>query len=131
MGCSSSKTDEEDGDHARSHDESVGMDASSTGDKRVKVNKNDDEKKKEGRRILFEGAQGALLDIDFGTYPFVTSSNTTAGGSCTGSGLPPTAIDAAGRSELTPGVLPRPMEQGSQPTSPSQVRSSVSGDAKR
>jgi len=44
--------------------------------------------------LLFEGAQGALLDIDFGTYPFVTSSNTTAGGSCTGSGLPPTAIDA-------------------------------------
>jgi adenylosuccinate synthase len=44
------------------------------------------EKKK---RILFEGAQGTFLDIDFGTYPFVTSSNTTAGGSCTGSGLPP------------------------------------------
>jgi adenylosuccinate synthase len=48
---------------------------------------------KSGKTILFEGAQGTLLDIDFGTYPFVTSSNTTAGGSCTGSGLPPTAID--------------------------------------
>ena len=47
---------------------------------------------KSGKVILFEGAQGSLLDIDFGTYPFVTSSNTTAGGSCTGSGLPPTAI---------------------------------------
>lgn len=49
---------------------------------------------KDGSKLLFEGAQGTLLDIDFGTYPFVTSSNTTAGGSCTGSGLPPTAIDA-------------------------------------
>lgn len=48
---------------------------------------------KDGRTILFEGAQGSLLDIDFGTYPFVTSSNTTAGGCCTGSGLPPTAIE--------------------------------------
>ena len=49
---------------------------------------------KEGKNLLFEGAQGTFLDIDFGTYPFVTSSNTTAGGSCTGSGLPPTAIDS-------------------------------------
>lgn len=47
---------------------------------------------KEGKTILFEGAQGSLLDVDFGTYPFVTSSNTTAGGACTGSGLPPNAI---------------------------------------
>lgn len=47
---------------------------------------------KDGKTILFEGAQGSLLDVDFGTYPFVTSSNTTAGGSCTGSGMPPTAI---------------------------------------
>lgn len=45
------------------------------------------------RPILFEGAQGTLLDIDFGTYPFVTSSNATAGGACTGSGLPPHRID--------------------------------------
>jgi len=49
---------------------------------------------KSGKNLLFEGAQGTLLDIDFGTYPFVTSSNTTAGGSCTGTGLPPTAIDS-------------------------------------
>lgn len=43
--------------------------------------------------ILFEGAQGTMLDIDFGTYPFVTSSNTTAGGVLTGLGVPPGAID--------------------------------------
>ncbi|HOK78727.1 MAG TPA: adenylosuccinate synthase, partial [Verrucomicrobiota bacterium] len=42
-----------------------------------------------GKDILFEGAQGTFLDIDHGTYPFVTSSNTTAGGACTGSGVPP------------------------------------------
>ena len=48
---------------------------------------------KDGKTILFEGAQGSFLDVDFGTYPFVTSSNTTSGGACTGSGLPPTAID--------------------------------------
>lgn len=48
---------------------------------------------KAGKEILFEGAQGTFLDIDFGTYPFVTSSNTTSGGACTGSGLPPVAID--------------------------------------
>jgi len=43
--------------------------------------------------ILFEGAQGTFLDIDHGTYPFVTSSNTTSGGACTGSGVPPNKID--------------------------------------
>lgn len=48
---------------------------------------------KAGKTILFEGAQGAMLDIDFGTYPFVTSSNTSAGGCCTGSGVAPTRID--------------------------------------
>jgi adenylosuccinate synthase len=48
---------------------------------------------RDGRSILFEGAQGALLDVDHGTYPFVTSSNSTAGGACTGTGVPPTAID--------------------------------------
>jgi adenylosuccinate synthase len=48
---------------------------------------------KEGIPILFEGAQGTFLDIDHGTYPFVTSSNTTAGGACTGSGVPPHRID--------------------------------------
>jgi len=49
------------------------------------VQRNDD--------ILFEGAQGTFLDIDHGTYPFVTSSNTTAGGACTGSGIPPHRMD--------------------------------------
>ena len=48
---------------------------------------------KQGGNILFEGAQGALLDIDHGTYPYVTSSNTTAGGAATGSGVGPLAID--------------------------------------
>jgi adenylosuccinate synthase len=43
--------------------------------------------------MLFEGAQGTFLDIDHGTYPFVTSSNTTAGGACTGSGVPPHRMD--------------------------------------
>jgi adenylosuccinate synthase len=46
-----------------------------------------------GRAIMFEGAQGTLLDIDHGTYPYVTSSNATTGGICTGLGLPPRAID--------------------------------------
>ena len=46
-----------------------------------------------GRPIMFEGAQGTLLDIDHGTYPFVTSSNATVGGVCTGLGVPPKAID--------------------------------------
>jgi adenylosuccinate synthase len=48
---------------------------------------------KEGKNILLEGAQGALLDMDHGTYPFVTSSNPTSGGACTGLGVPPTAVD--------------------------------------
>ncbi len=48
---------------------------------------------KEGKRVLLEGAQGALLDVDHGTYPFVTSSSTTAGGACTGAGIGPTYID--------------------------------------
>jgi adenylosuccinate synthase len=52
-----------------------------------------DEKRREGKRILFEGAQGALLDVDHGTYPFVTSSNTVAAQAATGSGLGPGAID--------------------------------------
>jgi adenylosuccinate synthase len=45
------------------------------------------------KSIIFEGAQGALLDLDYGTYPFVTSSNTTAGGACTGAGIGPTKIN--------------------------------------
>jgi adenylosuccinate synthase len=48
---------------------------------------------REGKSILFEGAQGTMLDIDFGTYPFVTSSSATAGGACTGTGVPPNKID--------------------------------------
>jgi adenylosuccinate synthase len=51
-----------------------------------------DEKRREGKRILFEGAQGALLDIDHGTYPYVTSSNTVAAQAATGSGVGPNAI---------------------------------------
>jgi len=51
-----------------------------------------EQKRREGKRILFEGAQGALLDIDHGTYPFVTSSNTVAAQAATGSGLGPGAI---------------------------------------
>jgi len=52
-----------------------------------------DVKRREGKRILFEGAQGTLLDVDHGTYPFVTSSNTVAGQAATGCGLGPGAID--------------------------------------
>ncbi|MDW7980453.1 MAG: adenylosuccinate synthetase, partial [Verrucomicrobiales bacterium] len=48
---------------------------------------------RDGKSILFEGAQGTFLDIDHGTYPYVTSSNTTAGGACTGTGVPPNCID--------------------------------------
>ncbi len=48
---------------------------------------------KRRKSLLFEGAQGTYLDIDHGTYPFVTSSNTTAGGACTGSGVPPHRMD--------------------------------------
>ncbi len=48
---------------------------------------------RDGDSILFEGAQGTMLDIDYGSYPFVTSSNATAGGACTGSGVPPHRID--------------------------------------
>ncbi|HZU83066.1 MAG TPA: adenylosuccinate synthase [Polyangiaceae bacterium] len=49
---------------------------------------------RQGQRVLFEGAQGTLLDIDHGTYPFVTSSHATAGGACTGVGVGPSRIDA-------------------------------------
>jgi len=47
---------------------------------------------RDGRSILFEGAQGTMLDVDHGTYPFVTSSSASAGGACTGTGVPPTGI---------------------------------------
>lgn len=59
------------------------------GDASIEINK----AIKEGKNVLFEGAQGTLLDIDQGTYPFVTSSNTTAGGACIGSGVGPKVID--------------------------------------
>jgi adenylosuccinate synthase len=49
---------------------------------------------RDGKKVLFEGAQGTLLDIDHGTYPFVTSSHATAGGACTGTGVGPSKIDA-------------------------------------
>lgn len=48
---------------------------------------------KEGESLLFEGAQGTFLDVDYGTYPYVTSSNSTAGGACTGAGVGPSRID--------------------------------------
>jgi adenylosuccinate synthase len=48
---------------------------------------------REGKSVLFEGAQGTMLDIDHGTYPFVTSSSAAAGGACTGAGVAPTRID--------------------------------------
>lgn len=50
---------------------------------------------KAGKKVLFEGAQGMLLDIDYGTYPYVTSSNTIAGGVCTGAGIGPTMVTGA------------------------------------
>ena len=46
-----------------------------------------------GKRVMFEGAQGTMLDVDHGTYPFVTSSSAAAGGACTGTGVPPTKIN--------------------------------------
>jgi adenylosuccinate synthase len=49
--------------------------------------------REEGKRVMFEGAQGSLLDIDHGTYPYVTSSNTTVGAVCTGAGIGPNAVD--------------------------------------
>jgi len=46
----------------------------------------------DGRNVMFEGAQGTIIDIDHGNYPYVTSSNPTAGGACTGTGLGPTVV---------------------------------------
>ncbi|MFK5151203.1 adenylosuccinate synthetase, partial [Klebsiella pneumoniae] len=51
-----------------------------------------DAERRAGKRILFEGAQGALLDVDHGTYPYVTSSNTVAAQAATGTGLGPNAV---------------------------------------
>jgi len=58
-----------------------------------------------GRRVLFEGAQGSMLDVDHGTYPFVTSSSATAGGACTGAGVPRTSRRS--RSKGTANNVPR------------------------
>src|SRR5215467_3180262 len=71
---------------------------------------------KSGAAILLEGAQGSLLDVDHGTYPFVTSSNTTSGGAATGAGIAPTSIDAvlgvvkAYTTRVGTGPLPTEME---------------------
>jgi adenylosuccinate synthase len=59
----------------------------------IDVSRRVHELRAQGKRIMFEGAQGSLLDIDHGTYPYVTSSNTTIGGVCTGAGVGPNAID--------------------------------------
>ena len=75
-------------DHMRLWRDKLGPYLCDTG---KKINGWMDEKKS----VLFESAQGALLDLDHGTYPYVTSSNPTAGGACTGSGVPPTRIDGA------------------------------------
>jgi adenylosuccinate synthase len=72
---------------------------------------------KSGAAVLLEGAQGSLLDIDHGTYPFVTSSSTTSGGASTGTGIPPTDIDAvlgvvkAYTTRVGAGPLPTEMEE--------------------
>jgi adenylosuccinate synthase len=64
-----------------------------------------------GQRVLFEGAQGTMLDIDHGTYPFVTSSSAAAGGACTGSGVPPTRINGVSKAYITRvGAGPFPSE---------------------
>jgi adenylosuccinate synthase len=63
--------------------------------------------RREGKRILFEGAQGALLDVDHGTYPFVTSSNTVAAQAAAGSGMGPSARSA------TCSASPRPTRRAS------------------
>ncbi len=72
----------------------------------------------DGGSILFEGAQGAMLDVDHGTYPYVTSSSSTAGGASTGSGVPPTAIDGtlgvvkAYATRVGEGPMPTELEGG-------------------
>ncbi|HEY8258035.1 MAG TPA: adenylosuccinate synthase [Gemmatimonadales bacterium] len=73
---------------------------------------------REGRKVLLEGAQGSLLDVDHGTYPYVTSSNTTAGGAAVGAGIGPTAIDGvlgvvkAYTTRVGNGPLPTEAESG-------------------
>lgn len=73
-----------------------------------------------GKKVLFEGAQGTLLDVDYGTYPFVTSSSATAGGVCTGTGVGPTKIDRvigvtkAYTTRVGAGPFPTELEPGRQ-----------------
>ncbi len=72
----------------------------------------------EGKRILFEGAQGTFLDVDFGSYPFVTASHSTAGGACTGTGVGPTRLDSvlgvvkAYTTRVGAGPLPTEIQDG-------------------
>src|SRR2546428_12244921 len=77
-----------------------------------------------GESVLLEGAQGALLDVDHGTYPYVTSSNTTAGGAAVGAGIGPTAIDAVlggGKADTTRGGN-GPPPPGAEPALAERVR---------
>src|SRR3989304_20641 len=78
-----------------------------------------------GQSILFEGAQGTLLDIDHGTYPFVTSSNASVGGACTGLGVGPRTIGAGlGGGKAHP--PPRPARPG--PGPPAASRQLAAGE---
>ncbi len=72
------------------------------------------EQLKEGRKVIFEGAQGALLDIDHGTYPYVTSSSTIAGSACTGAGIGPTSI--SGVIGIVKAYTSRASQKGPMPT---------------
>ncbi len=89
---------------------------------------------REGRRVLLEGAQGALLDVDHGTYPYVTSSNTTAGGAAVGAGIGPTAIDGvlgvvkAYTTRVGNGPLPTEAESSARRASASTRRRVWRGD---
>jgi adenylosuccinate synthase len=93
----------------------------------------------EGRSIMFEGAQGTLLDIDHGTYPYVTSSNATIGGVCTGLGIPPRAIDGvigvakAYTTRVGAGALPTELfgEMGDRLRESGQEFGSVTGRPRR
>jgi adenylosuccinate synthase len=92
-----------------------------------------------GRSIMFEGAQGTLLDIDHGTYPYVTSSNATIGGVCTGLGVPPRAIDGvigvakAYTTRVGEGVLPTELtgEMGNRLRETGQEFGAVTGRPRR
>jgi adenylosuccinate synthase len=92
-----------------------------------------------GRSIMFEGAQGTLLDVDHGTYPYVTSSNATIGGVCTGLGVPPRAIDGvigvakAYTTRVGEGVLPTELtgEMGTRLRESGQEFGAVTGRPRR